>query len=119
MVVLLVVRCRRTTIANPTPSRRRRAGLTCAYHDRGTPGGVPAVTWSEPIRLFQTECIRPGPFHTGPLKSLGDVEFATMAWVDWFNHRRLHSTLAMLTPAETEAAHYAATTALHPEPQPA
>jgi putative transposase len=60
----------------------------------------------------------PGPFHTGPLKHLGDVEFTTMAWVDRFNHRRLHSSLGMLTPVEAEAAHYAATTALHPEPQP-
>ena len=70
------------------------------------------------IGLFRTEAIRPGPFHTGPLKNLADVEFTTMAWVDWFNHRRLHSTLGMLTPAEAEAAHYAATTALPPEPQP-
>jgi len=70
------------------------------------------------IGLFKTEAIRPGPFHTGPLKNISDVEFTTMAWVDWFNHRRLHSTLGMLTPAEAEAAHYAATTALQPEPQP-
>lgn len=71
------------------------------------------------IGLYKTECVRTGPFHTDPLKTLADVEFATMAWVDWYNHRRLHSTLGMLTPAEAEAAHYAATTAPHPEPQPA
>jgi len=70
------------------------------------------------IGLFKTEAIRPGPFHVGPLKNLGDVEFTTTAWVDRFNHRRLHSTLGMLTPVEAQAAHYAATTALHPEPQP-
>ena len=70
------------------------------------------------IGLFKTEAIRPGPFHPGPLKNIGDVEFTMMAWVDWYNHRRLHSTLAMLTPAEAEAAHYASTTALHPELQP-
>jgi hypothetical protein len=64
--------------------------------------------------LFKTEAIRPGPFHAGPLKNIGDVEFTTMAWVDPFNHRRLHSTLARLAPAEAVAAHYAATTALHP-----
>jgi putative transposase len=68
------------------------------------------------IGLYKTECVRPGPFHTGPFKTLSDVEYATMAWVDWYNHRRLHTTLGMRTPAEHEAAHYAA---LHPEPQPA
>jgi putative transposase len=67
------------------------------------------------IGLYKTECVRPGPFHTGPFKTLADVEYATMAWVDWYNHRRLHTTLGMRTPAEHEAAHYAA---LRPEPQP-
>ena len=38
-----------------------------------------------------------------------------MAWVDWYNHRRLHTTLGMGTPAEHEAAYYAA---LRPKPQP-
>ena len=57
-------------------------------------------------------------FHDGPYKTIADVEFATMAWVDRYNNRRLHSTLAMITPTEHEAAHYAATTALQPEPQP-
>ena len=70
------------------------------------------------IGLYKTECIRPGPFHTGPFKTLSEVEFATMAWVDWYNHRRLHTTLGMRTPAEHEAAHYTATAALQPEPQP-
>jgi putative transposase len=67
------------------------------------------------IGLYKTECVRPGPFHAAPLKTLSDVEFATMAWVDWYNHRRLHATLGMRTPAEHEAAHYAV---LQPEPQP-
>lgn len=41
------------------------------------------------IGLYKTEAIRQGPFHRGPLTNLSDVEFTTMAWVDWFNHRRL------------------------------
>jgi putative transposase len=69
------------------------------------------------IGLYKVECVRPGPFHIGPFKTLSEVEFATMAWVDWYNHRRLH-TLGMRTPAEHEAAHYTATAALQPEPQP-
>jgi hypothetical protein len=44
------------------------------------------------IGLDKTECVRPGPFHTGPFKTRSEVEFATMAWVDWYNHRRLHTT---------------------------
>ena len=67
------------------------------------------------IGLYKTECVRPGPLHTGAFKTLADVEYATMSWVDWYNHRRLHTTLGMRTPAEHEAAHYAA---LRPEPQP-
>jgi putative transposase len=67
------------------------------------------------IGLYKTECVRSGPFHTDPFKTPADVEFATMAWVDWYNHRRLHATLGMITPAEHEADYYAA---LHTEPQP-
>jgi putative transposase len=60
------------------------------------------------IGLYKTECIRPGPFHTEPLRTLGDIEFATMAWVDWYNNRRLHGSIGMVPPIEYEAAHYAA-----------
>jgi transposase InsO family protein len=58
--------------------------------------------------LFKTECIRTPVFHRGPYKTLADVEFATAGWVDWYNHRRLHSSLGMLPPAIFEQAHYAA-----------
>ena len=67
------------------------------------------------IGLFKTECIRTTVFHRGPYKTLADVEFATAGWVDWYNQRRLHSSLNYTTPAEYEAAHYATLTR---EPQP-
>ena len=35
------------------------------------------------------------------------VELATLAYVEWFNNRRLHSELAHTPPAEFEAAYYA------------
>ena len=35
--------------------------------------------------LYKTEVIR----HRGPWKQIEDVEYATLEWVDWFNHRRL------------------------------
>ena len=55
-------------------------------------------------------------FHDGPYKTIADVEFATAGWVDWYNHRRLHGSLGMVSPDEFEAAYYAA---LNPEPLPA
>lgn len=65
--------------------------------------------------LYKTECIRTTIFHQGPYKTLSDVEFATAAWVDWYNYDRLHSALGTVPPVEYEQAHYAA---LKPEPQP-
>src|SRR5664279_3132590 len=44
------------------------------------------------------------------------VEDATAGWVDWYNSRRLHSSLGNVPPVEFEQAHYAA---LNREPQPA
>ena len=34
------------------------------------------------------------------------IELATLEWVDWHNHRRLHSACHDLTPAEYELIHY-------------
>ena len=65
--------------------------------------------------LYKTECIRTDVFHSGPFKTIGDVEYATAAWVDWYNNRRLHGTLGMMTPVEYEAHHYAT---LNPELHP-
>ena len=67
------------------------------------------------IGLYKTECIRTTVFHDGPYRTIGDVEYATAGWVDWYNNRRLHSSLGYLTPIEYEQAHYAALTR---EPQP-
>lgn len=65
--------------------------------------------------LYKAECIRTTVFHDGPYKSIADVEYATAGWVDWYNARRLHSSLGNVPPIEYEQAHYAA---LNPEPQP-
>ena len=54
--------------------------------------------------LYKTEVIRRGPWH-----SLEAVEFATLEWVDWFNHRRLLEPIGNIPPAEAEARYYAQT----------
>jgi transposase InsO family protein len=54
------------------------------------------------IGLYKTEVIR----HKGPWRSIEDVEFATLTWVDWFNHRRLLEPIGYVPPAEYEARYY-------------
>src|SRR6266567_379365 len=52
--------------------------------------------------LFKTEIVR----RRGPWRSLEAVEFATLEWVDWFNHRRLLEPIGYIPPAEYEAHYY-------------
>jgi len=37
------------------------------------------------------------------------VEYATLEWVDWFNHRRLLEPMGYLPPAELEEIYYGET----------
>ena len=50
------------------------------------------------IGLYKTELVR----RQGLWRSLDDLEFATLKWVDWFNHRRLFSAIGYVPPAEYE-----------------
>jgi transposase InsO family protein len=54
------------------------------------------------IGLFKAEVIR----RLGPWRHLDAVEFATLDWVDWFNHRRLLEPIGYVPPAEYEARYY-------------
>jgi len=54
------------------------------------------------IGLFKAELIR----RKGPWRHLEAVEFATLDWVDWFNHRRLLEPIGYVPPAEYEARYY-------------
>jgi putative transposase len=58
------------------------------------------------IGLYKTELIR----RRGPWRDLEAVEFATLKWVHWFNHRRLLEPIGYVPPAEHEAAYYRAAT---------
>ena len=42
-----------------------------------------------------------------PWRSFEAVEFATLTWVDWFNHRRLLEPIGNIPPAEAEDRYYA------------
>jgi len=55
------------------------------------------------IGLFKTEVIK----FLGPWKSVGQVEWETLKWVDWYNNTRLHSAIGYVTPTEAEEAFYA------------
>jgi hypothetical protein len=60
------------------------------------------------IGLFKAEAVgRHSPFVAGPMRTVGDVEYATMEWVDGYDARRLHSRLDYVPPDEHEAAYYA------------
>jgi transposase InsO family protein len=55
--------------------------------------------------LFKAECIRnPVMRPKGGWKNVADVEIAVAEYIDWFNHRRLHSELNHVPPAEYEQA---------------
>ncbi len=53
--------------------------------------------------LYKAEVIH----RRGPWRSFEAVEFATLEWVDWFNHRRLFEPIGNVPPAEAEARYYA------------
>ena len=54
------------------------------------------------IGLYKTEVNRP----RGPWRGLEPVEYATLEWVDWFNHWRLLEVIGNRPPAEAEAAYH-------------
>ena len=65
--------------------------------------GVNALAESV-IGLYKTEVIR----RRGPWRDLETVEFATLEWVDWFNHRRLLGPIGHVPPVEYEQQYYLA-----------
>ncbi len=53
--------------------------------------------------LYKIEVIH----RRGPWRSFEAIEFATLEWVDWFNHRRLLEPIGNIPPAEAEGQYYA------------
>ena len=52
--------------------------------------------------LYKNELIKP----QGPWRNAEQVELATLAYVEWFNTRRLHSEIGNVPPSEAEADYY-------------
>ena len=57
------------------------------------------------IGLYKAELVE----RKGPWRGLDDLEYATLEWVDWFNHRRLFGAIGYVPPAEYEANLYRGT----------
>jgi putative transposase len=57
--------------------------------------------------LYKTECVY-GPDAPRPWDDVDELELATLSWVHWFNHDRLHGHCGDVPPDEFEAAFYAA-----------
>ena len=86
--------------------------LSIRYTDRLAEAGIEASVGSvgdsydnalaETINgLYKAEVI-----HRQSWKDPTAVELATLDWVDWFNHRRLLSSIGHVPPAEAEADYY-------------
>jgi putative transposase len=54
------------------------------------------------IGLYKAELVR----NRGPWRGLDELEYATLEWVDWWNHRRLLEPIGNVPPAEKEADYY-------------
>ncbi len=95
-------------------SDRRSQCLSIRYTERLAEAGIDTSVGSvrvsydnapaeSIIGLFKTEGIK----FLGPRKSVGQVEWETLKWVDWYNNTRLHSAIGYITPNEAEEAFYA------------
>jgi putative transposase len=52
------------------------------------------------VDTFKTELVADRPWRTP-----SELELAIVAWVGWYNHERLHSSLDDVPPVEFEAIH--------------
>ena len=96
-------------------SDRGRQYLSIKYTERLVEAGIAPSVGSvgdsydnaraeSTIGLFKTEVID----FMGPWKSIGQVEWETLKWVNWYNTKRLHSKIGYITPQEAEENYYQA-----------
>jgi putative transposase len=80
--------------------RLAEAGAACSVGSRGD--SYDNALAETIIGLYKTELIG----RRGPWKGIDQVEYATLEWVDWFNHRRLLEPIGQVPPAEFEATYH-------------
>jgi putative transposase len=81
------------------------AGSVCSVGSRGD--SYDNALAESVIGLYKTELIR----KRGPWRSFEQLELATARWVEWYNQRRLHSSIGDVPPAEFESTYYRERTA--------
>jgi transposase InsO family protein len=79
------------TLTSTLPANRRSSSSITAR------SGPPTI-----IGLYKTELSH----RRGPWRHVDAVEYATLEWVDWFNHRRLLEPIGNVPPAEFETSYY-------------
>jgi putative transposase len=89
----------RSRYVNARKVRNKRLGDACHWWAFSADNALAESI----IGLFKTEVVR----RYATFKTVADVEFALMEWVDWYNNARRHSRLDYHTPAEYETAYYA------------
>jgi putative transposase len=80
------------------------AGAVCSVGSRGD--SYDNALAESVIGLFKTEVVK----KQGSWRSFEQLELATALWVDWYNNRRLHSSIGDVPPVEFEATYYANST---------
>ena len=110
-----ISRWRSSTAGRSHRRQHRRSGSARKPLPRA-PAGSAFVEEHRDVHGVEPICrllpIAPSTYHEhvvrrlGPWRSLEAVEFATLAWVDWFNHRRLLEPIGFVPPVEAEPAFY-------------
>ena len=106
---------RRGCGVTPTPGRSSPRCATANGSPRSarSPRSAPSATrydnaLAETVNgYYKAELIRGPARERRPWKTVEDVELATLGWVHWHNHQRLHGYLGDVPPAEFEQAFYA------------
>jgi transposase InsO family protein len=83
---------------DPLPGGLGRSGHRAVGRQRG--GLVRQYPGGDDLRAPQERIDSPA---RGPWRTLEEVEFAALEWIDWFNNRRIFGALGNIPPAESEA----------------